>query len=47
MVGDTFKTDIKSAMDFGLYSYYLTKTDPRKGKKFKRIKEIYELKEYL
>ena len=47
MVGDTFKTDIKSAMDFGLFSYYLTKTDPRKGKKFKRIKEIYELKEYL
>ncbi len=47
MVGDTFKTDIKSAMDFGIYSYYLTTTDPRKGKKFKRISNIYELKEYL
>lgn len=47
MVGDTFKTDIKSSMDFGIYSYYLTSTDPRKGKKFKRIRTIYELKEYL
>ena len=47
MVGDSFKTDIKSAMDFGIYSYYLTTTDPRKGKKFKRIRTIYELKEYL
>ena len=32
------KTDIKSAMDFGVYSYYLTTTDPRKGRKFKRIR---------
>ena len=47
MVGDSFKSDIKSAMDFGIYSYYLTTTDPRKGKKFKRIRTIYELKEYL
>ena len=47
MVGDTFKSDIKGAMDFGLYSYYLTTTDPRKSKKFQKIKEIYDLKEYL
>ncbi len=47
MVGDTFKTDIKGAMDYGLYSYYLTTTDPRKGRRFKVIRNIYELKEYL
>ena len=47
MVGDTFKSDIKGAMDFGLYSYYLTTTDSRKSKKFQKIKEIYDLKEYL
>lgn len=47
MVGDTFKSDIKSAMDFGLYSYYLTTKDPRRSKRFKVIKSIYELKEYL
>lgn len=47
MVGDNFKIDIKGAMDFGLYSYYLTKTDRRRGKKFKIINEIYDLKEYL
>ncbi len=47
MVGDTFKSDIKGAMDFGLYSYYLTKTDRRRGKKFKIINKIYDLKEYL
>lgn len=47
MVGDTFKTDIKGAMDFGLYSYYLTKIDRRRGKKFKVISNIYELREYL
>lgn len=47
MVGDTFKSDIKGAMDFGLFSYYLTTTDRRKSKKFKIINEIYELKEYL
>ncbi len=47
MVGDTFKTDIKGAMDYGLYSYYLTTTDPRKGRRFKIIRNIYELKEYL
>lgn len=47
MVGDTFKSDIKGAMDLGLFSYYLTKTDRRRGKKFKIINEIYELKEYL
>ena len=47
MVGDTYKTDIKSAMDFGLYSFYLTTIDRRKSKKFKIISSIYELKEYL
>ena len=47
MVGDTFKSDIKGAMDFGLYSYYLTTTDRRRGKRFKIINEIYDLKEYL
>ena len=33
MVGDTYKTDIKSAMDYGLFTYYLTKIDKRKSKK--------------
>ena len=47
MVGDTFKSDIKGAMDFGLYSYYLTSIDRRRGKRFKVITEIYDLKEYL
>ena len=47
MVGDTFKSDIKGAMDFGLYSYYLTTIDRRRGKRFKVITEIYDLKEYL
>ncbi len=47
MVGDTFKSDIKGAMDYGLFSYYLTNTDPRRGKKIQKIKSIYELKEYL
>lgn len=47
MVGDTFKSDIKGAMDYGLYSYYLTTTDRRRSKRFKIINEIYDLKEYL
>ena len=47
MVGDTFKSDIKGAMDFGLYSYYLTMNDQRRSKRYKVIKSIYELKEYL
>ena len=47
MVGDTYKTDIKSAMDFGLYSYYLTDSDVRRSKRFKVINSIYELDKYL
>ena len=38
MVGDTYKTDIKSAMDYGLFTYYLTKIDKRKSKKIQIIK---------
>ncbi len=40
-------TDIKSAMDFGLYSYYLTDSDVRRSKRFKVINSIYELDKYL
>jgi FMN phosphatase YigB (HAD superfamily) len=47
MVGDTYKSDIKSAMDFGLYSYYLTDSDVRRSKRFKVINSIYELDKYL
>ncbi len=47
MVGDSFKVDIKGAMDYGLYSYYYTKIDPRRGRKFKVIRDLSELKEYL
>ncbi|MGN1371577.1 MAG: HAD family hydrolase [Candidatus Coprovivens sp.] len=47
MVGDTYKTDIKSAMDYGLFSYYLTQTDKKKSKKIQVIKDIYELEKYL
>lgn len=47
MVGDSYSSDIKGAMDCGLYSYYLTTTDKRRSKRFKVIKSIYELKEYL
>lgn len=47
MVGDTYKTDIKSAMDYGLFTYYLTKIDKRKSKKIQIIKDIYELERYL
>ena len=47
MVGDTYKTDIKSAMDYGLFAYYLTKIDKRKSKKIQIIKDIYELERYL
>ena len=36
-----------SKINEAAYSYYLTTTDPRKGKKFKRIRTIYELKEYF
>ena len=47
MVGDTFKSDIKGAMDFGLYSYYLTDSDVRRSKRFMVINSIYELDKYL
>ena len=47
MVGDSYNSDIKGAMNLGMFSYYLTTKDKRRSKKFKVIKSIYELKEYL
>lgn len=47
MVGDTYDIDIKGAMNFGLFSYYLTRDSKRNGKKIKFIKSIYELRDYL
>ena len=47
MVGDDYTIDIKSAVDYGMYAFYLNIKARYCNKKTKIIRTIYDLKKYL
>ncbi len=47
MVGDDYTIDIKSAVDYGMYAFYLNSKARYCNKKTKIIRTIYDLRKYL